>query len=51
MTVTKSGSLPDKRRTYDEAFRTGALRLAMESRSTQAAAQQLGLSPKRRYRW
>ena len=42
---------PDKQRKYDEAFRTEALRLAVESRLTQAAAQQLGLSPKRRYRW
>jgi transposase len=42
---------PDKRRKYDEAFRTEALRLAEESRSTQAAAQQLGISPKLLYRW
>ena len=44
MTVKKSGASPDKRRKYDEAFKVVALRLANESRSTQAAAQQLGIS-------
>jgi transposase len=46
-----SGASPDKRRKYDEAFKAEALRLASESRSTQAAARQLGISPKLRYRW
>ncbi|WP_148103290.1 transposase [Hymenobacter perfusus] len=50
MTAKKSGSSPDKRRKYDEAFEAEALRLARESRSTQAAAQQLGTSPKLLYR-
>ncbi|SMB99711.1 transposase IS3/IS911 family protein [Hymenobacter roseosalivarius DSM 11622] len=51
MTAQKSGASPDKRRTYDEAFKAEALRLASESRSTQAAARQLGISPKLLYRW
>ncbi len=51
MTAKKSGASPDKRRKYDEAFKAEALRLASESRSTQAAAQQLGISPKLLYRW
>ena len=46
-----SGSSPDKRRKYDEAFKAEALRLAGESRSTQAAARQLGISPKLLHRW
>ncbi|WP_088843306.1 transposase [Hymenobacter gelipurpurascens] len=40
-----------QRRKYDEAFKAEALRLASESRSTQAAARQLGISPKLLYRW
>ena len=51
MSVEKSKKTPDKRRKYDDAFKTEALRLAAESRSTQAAAQQLGISPKLLYRW
>ena len=51
MTAKKRGASPDKRRKYDEAFKVVALRLASESRSTQAAAQQLGISPKLLYRW
>lgn len=51
MTAKKSGASPDKRRKYDDAFRAEALRLARESRSTQAAARQLGISPKLLYRW
>ncbi len=51
MTAKKSGASPDKRRQYADAFKAEALRLALESRSTQAAAQQLGSRPKRRYRW
>jgi transposase len=46
-----SGALPNKRRKYDEAFKAEALRLASESRSTQATAQQLGISPKLLYCW
>ncbi|MGI4734416.1 MAG: transposase [Janthinobacterium lividum] len=50
--VTKApGTSPDKRRKYDAAFKAEALRLASESRSTQAAARQLGISPKLLYRW
>lgn len=51
MATKTSGALPDKRRKYDEAFKAEALRLASESRSTQAAARQLGISPKLLYRW
>ena len=50
MIATKSGSSPDKRREYDEVFKAKALRQANESRSTQAAARQLGISPKLLYR-
>ena len=50
MTAKKSKTTPDKRRKYDDAFKAEALRLATESRSTQAA-QQLGISPKLLYRW
>ena len=51
MAIKTSGASPDKRRKYDEAFKAEALRLASESRSTQAAARQLGISPKLLYRW
>ena len=51
MATKPNGLSPDKRRKYDEAFKAEALRLAGESRSTQAAARQLGISPKLRYRW
>ena len=51
MSTRSSKPTPDKRRKYDDAFKTEALRLAVESRSTQAAAQQLGISPKLLYRW
>ena len=51
MSTRSSKPTPDKRRKYDDAFKTEALRLAAESRSTQAAAQQLGSSPKLLYRW
>jgi transposase len=44
-------SKPDKRRKYDEAFKAEALRLAGASRSTRAAARQLGISEKLLYRW
>ena len=42
---------PDKRRKYDAAFRAEALRLAAQSRSTQAAARALNINPKMLYRW
>ncbi len=42
---------PDKRRKYDAAFRAEALRLAEQSRSTQAAARALNIDPKRIYEW
>ena len=51
MATKPSGSSPGKRRKYNEAFKAEALRLAGESRSTQAAARQLGISPKLRHRW
>ena len=41
----------DNRRTYDAAFRAEALRLAEQSRSTQAAARALNIDPKRLYQW
>ena len=51
MAAKTSGASPDKRRKYDESFKAEALRLASESRRTQAAARQLGSRPKLRYRW
>ncbi len=51
MATKISGTSPDKRRKYDESFKAEALRLASESRSTQAAARQLGSRPKLLYRW
>ena len=51
MATKPNGASPDKRRKYDEVFKAEALRLASESRSTQAAARQLGSSPKLLYRW
>ncbi|SFQ79615.1 hypothetical protein [Hymenobacter arizonensis] len=41
MTAEKNGPSPDQRRKYDEVFKAEALRLASESRGTQAAARQL----------
>ena len=41
----------DNRRKYDAAFRAEALRLAEQSRSTQAAARALNIDPKRLYQW
>jgi len=38
------------RRKYDAAFRAEALRLASESRSTQAAARALNINPKLLYK-
>ncbi|MBG8553084.1 transposase [Hymenobacter sp. BT594] len=51
MATIFSGISPDKQRKYDKAFKAEALRLASESRSTQAVARQLGISPKLLYRW
>ena len=45
------GRRPPNGVNYDEAFKAEALRLAGKSRSTQAAARQLGVSPKLLYRW
>jgi len=42
---------PAKRWCYDAAFRTEALRLASESRSTQAAARALNINPKLLHKW
>lgn len=50
MATNTNGASPDKCRKYDEAFKTEALRLASGSRSTQAAARQLGISSKLLYR-
>jgi transposase len=47
----KDPAKPDKRRKYDAAFRAEALRLAEQSRSTQAAARALNIDPKRIYQW
>ena len=47
----KDTSKPDKRRKFDAAFRAEALRLAAQSRSTQAAARALNIDPKRLYHW
>ena len=41
----------DNRRKYDAAFRAEALRLAEQSRSTQATARALNIAPKRLYQW
>jgi len=45
----KDAPAPIKRRRYDAAFWANALRLAAESRSTQAAAHVLNTDPKRIY--
>ena len=47
----KASSQPAKRRRYDAAFRAEALRLASESRSTQAAARALNMNAKLLYKW
>jgi transposase len=51
MATTPQESKPDKRRKYDDAFQVEALRLARESRSTRAAARQLGIGERLLYRW
>ena len=51
MSTEKSKKTPAKRRKYDDAYKAEALLLASESRNTQAAAQQLGISSKLLYRW
>jgi transposase len=50
MAAKPSGTSPDKQCKYDEAFKEEVLGLTSESRSTQAAARQLGISPKLLYR-
>ena len=45
----KSISKLDNQRKYDAAFRAETLRLAAQSRSTQAAARALNIDPKRLY--
>ena len=50
MGLKPTNGSPRKRRRYDDAFRAEALRLAGESRSTQAMARQLGISPKLLYK-
>ena len=47
----KDSPQPAKRRRYDASFRVEALRLAGESRSTQAVARALNISPKLLYKW
>ena len=47
----KDNPQPAKRRRYDATFRAEALRLAGESRSTQAAARALNINAKRLYKW
>ena len=47
----KDTQKPDNRRKYDAVFRAEALRLAEQSRSTQAAARALNIDPKRIYQW
>ena len=49
--VMKETPKPDNRRKYDAAFRAEALRLAEQSRSTQAAARAQNIDPKRLYQW
>ncbi|MCB2380436.1 transposase [Hymenobacter sp. BT635] len=51
MASRSSGWSPYKLRKCEEPFKAEASRLASESRSTQAAAQQLGVMPKLFYRW
>ena len=47
----KDSPQPAKRRRYDAAFRAESLRLAGESRTTQAAARTLNMSPKLLCKW
>ena len=47
----KDNPPPVNRRRYDAAFRAETLRLAGESRSTQAAARAVNISPKLLYKW
>ena len=47
----KDSPQPIKRRRYDAAFRAEVLRLAGESRSTQAAARALNINVKLFYKW
>jgi transposase len=47
----KDSAQPVKSRRYDAAFRSEALRLAGERRSTQAAARALNIDVKLLYKW
>ena len=47
----KDPTKPDNRRKYDAAFCTEALHLAVQSRSTHAAAWAFNIDPKRIYQW
>ena len=47
----KDPAKPNNRHKYDAAFRAEALRLAEQSRSTQAASWALNIDPKRLYQW
>ncbi|MBC6609042.1 transposase [Hymenobacter sp. BT188] len=47
----KGSPHPATRRRYDAAFRAEALRLASESRSTQADARPLNINLKLLYKW
>ena len=47
----KDSPQPPKRRRFDAAFRAEALRMAAQSRSTQAAARALNSNAKLLYKW
>ena len=47
----KDTAKPDKRRTYDAAFRAEVWRLAKQSCSTQAAVRAFNIDPKRIHQW
>lgn len=51
MATTLPEQKPDKRRKYDDAFKAEALRLAGESRSTQASARALNIDLQDLYKW
>ena len=47
----KASPQPPQRRRYDAGFRAEVLRLAEQSRSTQAAARALNINAKLLYKW
>ena len=47
----KDPAKPDKRRTYDAAFRAEVWRLAKQIRSTLAATRAHNIDPKRSHQW